>query len=326
MRETSKTLAGFTLFLALISWAQAPVFIRFLREAYEPFSMAFVRYASGAAALVVVSLLFHRQEFLRLLRDPRPVLGIAILNTFQQYTWTAGCYGASATMAQVITMLSLVFIVLFSFILFHEERAVIRSPLYLLGTALSFVGVVAVLTKDPASLLPVLDRSSLLLLTTAVCWAIYRVWSKHIVMTWHPIPMFTVLAMLTSLGFLALTFIAGRPADLVNAGPKLTAIALFSGIMPIALAHPSFNHAQKNLGSAFCTSIGLITPLLTFAIAIVVLDDETFLWTQWVGAGVLIAGGFLVIWAGRMAQQAMAAGDAIPPTTATADSDPDRDQ
>jgi drug/metabolite transporter (DMT)-like permease len=222
-------------------------------------------------------------------------------------------------------MLSLVFIVLFSFMLFHEERAVIRSPLYLLGTVLSFLGVVAVLTKDPASLRPVLDTSSLLLLTTAVCWAIYRVWSKHIVMTWHPIPMFTVLAMLTSLGFLLLTFIAGHPTDLVTAGPRLTFIALFSGIMPIALAHPSFNHAQKNLGSAFCTSIGLVTPLITFIIAIIVLNDETFLWTQWVGAGVLIAGGFLVILAGRIAQRAIAAAHATPLTTVEADSDPDPD-
>ena len=54
MRDTSKTLAGFSLFLAMISWAQAPVFIRFLREAYEPFSMAFIRYSSGAAALTLV--------------------------------------------------------------------------------------------------------------------------------------------------------------------------------------------------------------------------------------------------------------------------------
>lgn len=325
MKNSSKTAAGFTLFLALVSWAQAPVFIRFLREAYEPFSMAFVRYGSGAVALVIVSLMFYRAEFLRLLRDPRPVLGIAILNTFQQYTWTAGCYGASATMAQVITMLSLVFIVLFSFIFFHEERAVIRSPFYLFGSALCLLGAVAVLTKDPASLRPVFDRSSLLLLTTAVAWAIYRVWSKHIVMTWHPIPMFTVLALLTSLGFLLLTFVAGRPTDLVNADPKLTFIALFSGIMPIAVAHPSFNHAQKNLGSAFCTSIGNLTPLLTYVFAILVLDDESFLLSQWVGAITLIGGAFLVIWAGRRAQKAYAAGDALPPVTAPAHTDQDPD-
>ena len=323
MRDSSRTLAGFTLFAALVSWAQAPVFIRFLREAYEPFSMAFVRYSSGAVALVLVCLVFHRSEFLRLLKDPRPVLGIAILNTFQQWTWTAGCYGASATLAQVITMLSLVFIVLFSFILFREERAVIRSPWYIIGTILCFLGVISVLTKDPATLRPVFDRSSLLLLITAVCWGIYRVWSKHVVMTWHPVPMFAVLALLTSVGFLVLTFLVGSPADLATAGPRITLIALFSGLMPIAVAHPSFNHAQKNLGSAFCTSIGLLTPLLTYVLALALLDDETFLLSQWVGAGVLIIGAFLVIWAGRRAARTPVPAGAAPHATVTAYTDQD---
>ncbi|HQM47153.1 MAG TPA: DMT family transporter [Candidatus Hydrogenedentes bacterium] len=309
MRDTSKTLAGFSLSLALISWAQAPVFIRFLRGAYEPFAMAFVRYSSGAIALVIVCLLFHRKEFLRLLRDPRPVLGIALLNTFQQWAWTAGCYGSSATMAQVINMLSLVFVVIFSFIFFHEERAVIRSPFFLSGSSLCFFGAVAVLTKDPSSLRPVLDTSSMLLLTAAVSWGVYRVWSKHIVMTWHPVPMFAVLALLTSVGFLVLTFVAGHPADLVTAGPRITFIALFSGIMPIAVAHPSFNYAQKCLGSAFCTSVVNLCPLLTYLLAILMLDDEFLRWSQWAGAFTLIAGASLVIWAGRRVQHEFAAAD-----------------
>ena len=160
------------------------MFIRFLREAYEPFSMAFIRYSSGAAALTLVSLVFYRGEFLRLLRDPRPVLGIAVLNTFQQWTWTAGCYGSTATMAQVINMLSLVFVVLFSFMLFREERAVIRSPRFLAGSTLCFLGRLSPKSRSPARL----HRSSLLLLITAMSWGVYRVWSKHIVMTWHPFP------------------------------------------------------------------------------------------------------------------------------------------
>lgn len=323
MRDTSKTLAGFSLFLAMISWAQAPVFIRFLREAYEPFSMAFIRYSSGAAALTLVSLVFYRGEFLRLLRDPRPVLGIAVLNTFQQWTWTAGCYGSTATMAQVINMLSLVFVVLFSFMLFREERAVIRSPLFLAGSTLCFLGAVAVLTKEPGSLRPVFDRSSMLLLITAMSWGVYRVWSKHIVMTWHPIPMFTVLALLTSVGFLALTFAVGRPADLTSAGPRLTLIALFSGIMPIAVAHPSFNYAQRSLGSAFSTSVGNLTPLLTYLLAILVLEDEVLRLSQWLGAFVLIGGAFLVILAGRRVQHELAAVDVLPAGTITACNDQD---
>ncbi len=301
MKQSAKATAALMLALSLFSWAQAPVFIRFLREAYGPFSMAFIRYGSGAMALTVVCLIFHRAEFLRLLRHPAPILGIALLNVIQQTTWTTALYGATATMAQVVTKLDLVFVIAFSYFLFREERKVIRSPLYMLGTALSFLGVVAVLTTDAGSLLPVLDRWAVLLLITTVLWGTYRVWSKHIVMRWHPIPMFAVLALYTTLGFFVLTLGSGQAGDLIHAGPKLTGIALFSGIMPIAVAHPSFNFAQKHLGSAFCTSLGLLVPFMTYVLAVLVLPakEETLLPSQWVGVIVLISGAFLVIWAGK---------------------------
>jgi drug/metabolite transporter (DMT)-like permease len=136
--------------------------------------------------------------------------------------------------------------------------------------------------------------------------------------------MFTVLAWLTSAGFLALTFAVGRPSDLVNAGGWLTFVALFSGIMPIAVAHPSFNYAQRNLGSAFCTSVGNLTPLLTYLFAIVMLNDEFLRLSQWLGAFVLIGGAFLVILAGRRVQNGQAAADMPPVEAATADSGPGR--
>jgi drug/metabolite transporter (DMT)-like permease len=310
MKQSAKATAALMLALSLFSWAQAPVFIRFLREAYGPFAMTFIRYGSGAVALTVVCLIYYRAEFLRLLRHPAPILGIALLNVIQQTTWTTALYGATATMAQVVTKLDLVFVIAFSYFLFHEERKVIRSPLYMLGTALSLLGVVAVLTKDAGSLVPVLDRWAVLLLITTVLWGTYRVWSKHIVMRWHPIPMFAVLAIYTTLGFFVLTLGSGQAGDLIHAGPKLTGIALFSGIMPIAVAHPSFNFAQKHLGSAFCTSLGLLVPFMTYMLAVLVLpaQEETLLPSQWVGVIVLISGAFLVIWAGQRVHGAQKTG------------------
>lgn len=298
---SARVTAAFALALSVFSWAQAPVFIRFLRNDYDAISMAFIRYGSGTVALILVCLVFHRAEFWSLFRRPRPVLGIAALNVFQQWAWTAGCAGegAGATMAAVIAKLDVVFVIIFSYFLFREERGVIRSPMFLVGTALSFAGVAAVLLKEPGSYLPVFDTSSSLLLITAISWAVYRVWSKHIVMTIHPVPMFAVLAIYTTLGFAVLMFPLGEPRSLLTAGPRITAIALFSGLMPIAVAHPAFNLAQKHLGAAFSTAMGLLTPLFSYLLALLLLPDEVMQPAQWAGAAILIAGSFLVVWAGR---------------------------
>ena len=70
-----------------------------MKDGYDPYSQAFIR-SLCRVVLTVVCLLMYRTEFLRLLRRPGPLLGIAFFNTIHQVTWTAGCYRASATLAR----------------------------------------------------------------------------------------------------------------------------------------------------------------------------------------------------------------------------------
>lgn len=296
--------AGLALFVATFGWALAPVFIRLLKDAYDPYSQAFVRYISATVVLVLISLLRYRAEFMRLLRDPKVMIALGLLNAGQQYTWTAGTYGSTATIAQLISKLSIVFVIVMSFILFREERGVIRSPYYILGTLLSFVGVAAILTHDPASLIPVLDHPAIMLLLTAFLWGVYTVWSKHAVTHIHPIPMFTVLSLYTTLTLGAMMVFLGNPETLITAGAWTTAVAFFSGMLPIAAAHPCFNYSQKYLGAALSSSINLINPLFTFLIALPLWADENLLPSQWAGSAVLVAGTLLVTLAGRRKNEA----------------------
>ena len=297
-----RTTAGIALIVSIVCWALAPVFIRFLKDAYDPFTQAFVRYASASVALVAISWVRFRAEFRWILRHSTPLVGMACLNVFQQSMWTAGCYGSTATMAQLTTKLTVVFVILLSFFLFREERAVITHPLYVFGTMLSFGGVACVLAKNPGSLVPVFDGAAMLLLLVAFCWAIYTVWAKHLVAGMHPVPMFTVLALYTTLGLGMVSCLFGHPATILEAGPRITGIVFVSGLLPIATAHPAFHFAQRRLGSAFSTSCNLFTPFVTYLFAILILADERLTPFQWVGAVVLITGTSLVTFAGQRAQ------------------------
>ena len=303
----------FSLAVAIVSWGLAPVFIRFMRSAYDPYSQAFIRYVFSAGALAAVCLATRRAEFLALVRRPGPILGMACLNTFQQTVWTLGCYGASATLAQLTAQLSVVFVIVFSFFVFHEERRVIRSPVYLVGTALSFGGVAAVLTGGGNSTGPILTWSSVWLLMTALCWGIYVVWAKHLVMRCHPIPMFAALSVFTALGAAAESVVFGSPRCILHAGAGITVVAFVSGLLPLAAAHPAYHFAQKHLGSAFSSSCNLFTPVLTYGFALLILDDAPLTWTQWLGAGVLLSGALMVVWAGRRASSSPGPGEAASP-------------
>ena len=186
--------------LASLGWSMAPVFIRYLSDDYDPVSQAFLRYIGGATGLAVFCLVFYRDPFLKLLRRPWPVLAISIHNCVQQYAWTVGCYGTQATVAQLVVKLNVVFIIIFAFVLFREERAVIKSPMYLAGTVLSFFGVAVVLVEYPTNFAFELSGPSLILLLTALFWAIYAVWGKHLATDISPVPMFGAIAILTTIG------------------------------------------------------------------------------------------------------------------------------
>jgi drug/metabolite transporter (DMT)-like permease len=227
------------------------------------------------------------------------MLLLSAVNVLQQWTWAAACsWGSTATSAQLLVKISVIFVILFSYFLFREERAIITSPAYILGTMFSLIGVAGILEDNPASLLPRMDLATVLLLITAVLWAVYTVWSKHLVTNVHPVPMFAVVAAYSTILLGGLSVAIGEPAALVTAGWKVTGIAIFSGILPIAVAHTCFNHAQKRLGSSFSSSIILLNPLLTYLIAMMLWPDEKLSVLQWCGAGALLLGTMLVTWAG----------------------------
>lgn len=288
--------AAVALALASIGWSLAPIFIRMCSTDFDPVTQSFLRYVSGSMLLSVICLVRWRDDFLRTLRHPGQLIGISALNVFMQYIWTVGCYGTPATTAQLIIKLSTVFVIALAYILYHEERAVIRDPRYLGGTAVSLIGLVFVLMQDAHSFVPVLNTATFLLVLMSICWAIYAVWGKHLAWKIHPVPMFGVLSLHTMIGLGILTLILGNHAQTATASVRVVTIAVVSGFISIGMAHPAFQYAQRELGSAFCTSANLINPLFTFLFALALLPGERMQPMQWLGAALLMAGmGFVLV-------------------------------
>lgn len=293
--------------LTIFGWGIAPVFIRFMSDTYDPFTQSFVRYVFGTAALLALCLGKHRPALIRSLFHPAAI-ALGILNFLNQTSWTWGCYGAEATVAQLISKINLVFIILLSWMIFREERAVIRHPLYIGGTAVSFVGVTLVLMTDPASFAPRIDIYTIMLLLTSVGWAVYSVWGKHLVRDIHPLPMFTAVAVYSTIGFWATAEAFGTTEGAWSVPAVILVTAAVSGAISIAGSHACHHYAQKYLGAAFCGSIGLLNPLVTYFFALVILPDERLAPTQWIGAVILSAGALGILLAAQRVQRRIPVG------------------
>lgn len=303
MQSTDSARARINAIAALLAsaagWALAPVFIRYLSDYYDPHTQNFLRYASAVPPLAALAFLYYPADMKAAFRNWKGMGGIALLNVAQQHAWTLGCAGSTATTAQLLSKLSIVFVIILSLLLFREERRGIASPVYLFGTLFSFLGVGLVTVRNPGSLLPVLDVPTLLLLLTALLWGVYTVWGKHLVKAVHPVPMFAVVSIYTTIGFGLLALFTGHPGRIIGAGISPLLLGIVSGWIPIAIAHPAFHYAQRHLGSAFCSSIALFNPLLTYAVAMWVFPDEGLLATQWAGAAAIMTGTFMVVYSRR---------------------------
>ncbi|HDP35362.1 MAG TPA: DMT family transporter [Candidatus Hydrogenedentes bacterium] len=291
----------FSVALFLFGWALTPVFVRYMSDAYDPYTQAFIRYISAAAALCLYSLLFYRRDLMRAIANWRVLVPMSAMIICMQLAWTIAIYNTTATMAQLVTTLQAPLVILLSFAVFHEERAVIRSPGYIVGSLLCLVGVTAVFMRDDGeSVRIIIDFAMILLLFVSISWSVYAVWGRHTAKGLHPVAMFTVISVYVSIGFIFTMCAFGAPTTLWSAGAHMNGIAFISGVVCIAAAHCGFHYAQVRLGSAYCTSIQLGTPFITHLLAFALWPDEALLWIQWAGGVMLVGGGFLVVRARRI--------------------------
>lgn len=287
------------LLLACSAWSIAPILTRLAHEPFQPHTFTVTRFAIACIPLVAMSLRYYPRDLVRAFRRPSGMVPIALLNIAMQYMFIAGVFGTTATTAQLVTKLSVVFVIVFSYFLYREERSVILSPLFLLGTLVSFGGVTLVLTSDPATMMPQLTAGSLFLLGAALCWGVYNVWCKHLVADLHPVPMFTVLAVYTTIGYIPIVLAAGGMPELATIGWTAALATILAGVIPLGMGHPSYNFAQKHLGASFCSSFTLSLPVFTYAFSFVFLPNESLLPSQVAGGVVLLLGTVFVTVARR---------------------------
>lgn len=290
MNDRSRNLAYAGLIFVGFAWAIGPVTVRLLMDRYDTYTMAYVRYIPAVITLLGYSLLFHREELGDAFRKPKALIPLAVLNVAMLLSWMQACIGTTATTAQLIVKVGVIFVVVLSFILFHEERKVIKDPGYLLGTLVSFIGVTVVLTGGPGELDTKFSFATVLLFVSALLWASYAVWMKHLVTNIHPVPLFTVLVIYTFVGVAALAFTFGDDRPMTPESPRLAFLVVVSGLIPIAVSHPIYHYAQKHLGSALCSTWTLLNPFLTFLVSLVLLPNETLTPIQFFGGCVLIGG------------------------------------
>lgn len=297
--------------LATLFWATPTLFIRYIRrETGDQFSvdaMNAYRYATGTFFCVLLVAAWRPRDFIPVLKKPWIPALLALFLALFQVIWVRGVCLVSAPYSTLVGRSSLLFNLLFVFLLFKDERHLIRSPRFLITTGFCLAAVAGIALADPAFSLQGANRrvyaiGTLLLLAAAVLWSAYTVFIRRFAPHLPSAATFAITCLFCTL-FL---FIPAGHGDALRfpwspACPgRVIAAVLASGVLCIASTQMLFYASLKRIGVVRSSLIALLTPFLTGVFSVATLG-EVLTPLQWM-LGAALAGGLAFIIARSPAQ------------------------
>lgn len=274
----------FLLTFVLLLWGSAFPAIRAALRYYPPTHLASLRFFIASMTL---GLICWRQGFPKIEKQDIPfllvngVVGVGFYNLFLntgQRTVNAGAASLLVNTAPIWTVLWA--------IVFLKERLDFKSSV---GLVVSFLGVVLITMRQGHKF--ELNHGALLVLGASVSHSIYIVLMKHNVARFGAIAATTFAVWAGSI-FL-LMFSAGLPATVKSAPLHATALVVYLGVFPAAIAYVLWSFVLERLPASQAVSFLYFVPVAAFVIAWVWLG-ETPTWATLVG-GLLIVSGVAIV-------------------------------
>jgi drug/metabolite transporter (DMT)-like permease len=226
----------------------------------------------------------------------RQALLPAVPNLAMQSLYAAGFYYLAPAFLVLLMKISVIWIAVFSFIFFVDERPLLRSNRFWLGTALSVIGVIGVLVFKEGFTTVKTITGVIIALATSVMWALYTISVKIAFKGIDSREGFSVISIYTLFGLCVLALIFGRPIDCIGMDAWPWACVIISGITAIGLGHVLYYFVIKRIGATIPALVVLAQPFMVFVISNIFFG-EYMNGLQWLFGVVLLAGAGLSIWA-----------------------------
>ena len=259
------------------------------------------RYGVDAVTLLMLRMLFALPFFVMMawwasrgqaplsLRDWLGVAGLGFsgyyLSSFLDF---AGLQFVSASLERLILYLNPTLVMLLAWLMYRKKFA----PMQLAGMALSYCGVVLVFGHEIQLAGRQTATGAALVFASAVSYAVYLVYSGHLVKrlgALRLVGMATSVACLLCIAQYALL----RPfGALFELPPQVVWLSVLNATLCTAIPVLLVMMAIERIGPALSAQSGMVGPLATIMMGVLILDEP---FTAWIGAGtVLVVAGIFV--------------------------------
>lgn len=272
--------------LVVLTWASMPLFMKYFTGFMDGWIMNGLRYSMAILIWSPYLLVKWRRGEISagIFRDARYP---ALAHMFGQVCWGLAPYFNDASMMHFIGRSTFLFMILFSFVVLHEERRLIGRPIFWIGVMATILGIVLMYIggAEQGSTSPL---GVLLLLGAGAGWAAYGVTIKKFMGAHSARLSFGVVSLYVLPGLWALMFAFGDWRVMADFELSLWGWILLSGFLGIALAHVLLYVVVKRYGPIVSDGVFQLIPFVT-VVGAYLLFGETMTWLQWMGGFVLIA-------------------------------------
>jgi drug/metabolite transporter (DMT)-like permease len=261
--------------LAAFLWALGSIFVAYFALIFDVPTQNFFRYMSASLFLLAFSLIFNKRKYLASIRQLKAILPPTIIVFVFQFLNIYGIELTTPTIGTLVTRLSVIFVDLFSFIFFYEERAIVRNKYFLWGTLVAFLGTMGVIMTG-SSLFYTNDLfflGVLLSLLSAVLWALYIVTTKVSLGTVDPLSVTTNVFLISGAMFLPFSFLSNGFFRIFQVDTTTIVILLISGIVSVGIGNLLNNFVIREIGTSVSTSLQLLSIVFTAILSVVVFNE-----------------------------------------------------
>ena len=293
--------ATFACLGTLSFWAFGPIFIKYLTGYIDLWTQNLLRYSVGCLFWLPFLLFAIRRKRFET-KIWRKALLPAVPKIVMQCLWAAGFYYIGPAIMLLLTKTSILWVAVFSFILFADERVLVRSKRFWSGLALSAIGVVGVMyyKEDFAATQTVIGI--IIALACAFMWALYTISVKIAFKDIDSLHGFSVTSIYTVAGLCLLALLFGDLQKCVTMGAWRWACVVISGVTAISLGHVLYYAAIKRIGATIPALVILSQPFFVLAISNIVFGESLNAIQLLFGVALLI-GSALALWAQQHLKQ-----------------------
>ena len=218
----------------------------------------------------------------------------ASFNFAQQVMWAWAPYYIDPSLMGFLLKSIVIWSILGSFILFTDERDLLRSIKFWIGLTTAIIGTIGLSYFGGKMSASGTFLGVVLVLGSSLFMASYGLTVKKYFNDTNSIVSFSIISFYTAIGIISLMFVMGKPATVFELPTKVVLLIAVSALVGITLGHILFYSSLKYVGVVINYSVGLLSAFFTAIMSYLFYDDKLTLF-QWLAGTLILIGGFITI-------------------------------